>query len=504
MTNRTAEAPTVRTGAGRLTGRMAGGVLAFRGVEYAAPPVGERRFRLPSAVEPWAGVRDAAVPAPPLPQPSRTLPGLDHRPILGSGWHGEPPSLTLNVWTPELSPSTRCPVLVFVHCGGFASGTPNTPLYDGTALARAGIVCVTVAYRLGCEGFLALDDAPRNLGLHDVLFALRWVRAEIDAFGGDPSRITLAGQSAGAMAVDHLLDGPAGRGLAHRAISASGGAALSLSEDQAARLTRAIAADIGVAPTRAGFASVALADIVAATSRLGPRDIDYGPELHPGGGLLMFLPTRDEIVVSERPHQRIATAGLDALLAGTTVDEAHLYLAGRPDAEDAPDRWTEACDLVGGFAASPAQALRALAAARPQATPRELASALMTEALFRSPTLRLLSAHARGSGRSYGYELAWRSSALGGRLGACHCLELPAVFGTCGAEGLTGDSGLLGDGYPDGLASEIHAAWVRFVHYGDPGWAPYAAGIRRWRRFDRTSSLHEHADASAPQTVADR
>lgn len=277
-----------------------------------------------------------------------------------------------------------------------------------------------------------------------------------------------------------------------------------MSEDQATRLTRAVAVAVGVPPTRAGFASVTLSEVVAATARIGPLDVDYGPGPHPGGGLLTFLPTRDEVVVSERPYQRIATAGLDALLAGTTADEANLYLAGLPDAANGSARWAEASNLVRGIAESPGRALRALASTRPRATPRELASALMTHELFRSPTSRLLAAHARGPGRSYGYELAWRSSAVGGRLGACHCLELPAVFGTCGAEGLTGDSGLLGDGYPEGLAAEIHAAWVRFVHDGDPGWAPYGPGVRRWRRLDHTSGLHEHADAPIPQTVADR
>ncbi len=483
----------VVTGAGRLVGTVRGGVHAFRGVPYAAPPVGRRRFRRPRRPEPWTGRRDASVAVPALPQPPRTLPGLDHRPILGSGWNGAPPQLTLNVWTPEPSRDARCPVLVFVHCGGFASGSPSTPLYDGSAFARAGIVCVTVSYRLGGEGFLAFEGAPRNLGLHDVLCAVRWVHEQIGAFGGDPARITLAGQSAGAIAVGHLLDGPAHGGIVRRAISQSGGVELSLSVEQAERLTRAVATELRVAPTREGFSGVSTGSLVAAASRVAPADLADGDGPWPGGGLMTFLPARDGELVGERPLEGIATAGLDGLLAGFATDEANLYLAGRPEPATASGEWSEAVAVAGGVNDDPDAALRRLAEERPAAAPRALASALVTEALFRAPTRRLLAAHASGPGRTYGYELAWRSTAVDGRLGACHCLELPAVFGTAGAPGLHGPTGLLGTGYPPGLAARIHAAWVAFVRTGDPGWARCTPQRQRWQRFDGDSGLPERS-----------
>ena len=185
--------------------------MRFLGVPYATP----RRYLSPGPVEPWDGERDATRFAPPAPQAPRAMPGLDSAPLLGPGWHGEEPELALNVWTPDVAGSY--PVMVDFHGGAFVAGTPSSPMYDGAAFARDGVVLVTVTYRLGIEGFLPLAGGDTNVGLRDQLAALRWVQEEIAAFGGDPGNVTAFGQSAGAMSLGLLFSRLPG--LAHRVIS---------------------------------------------------------------------------------------------------------------------------------------------------------------------------------------------------------------------------------------------------------------------------------------------
>src|SRR5690348_2469084 len=187
--------PVVETSRGKIRGRTIAEGAVFLGVPYAAPPVGARRYVGPEPAQPWDGERDATAFAPALPQAVRRLPGLDTRPFIGPPWQGEEPQLALNIWTPGLE--GRHPVMVNIHGGAFLAGSPNAELYDGRAFARDGVVLVTINYRLGVEGFLALDGGETNVGLRDQLAALRWVREEIAAFGGDPDNVTAFGQSAG-------------------------------------------------------------------------------------------------------------------------------------------------------------------------------------------------------------------------------------------------------------------------------------------------------------------
>ncbi len=417
--------PVVATSRGAVGGAAIDRGARFLGIPYAAPPVGERRYRAPVPAEPWEGERDATEFAPPAPQAHRAMPGLDSSALLGPGWHGSEPSLTLNVWTPD--PAGSYPVMVNFHGGAFVAGTPSSPMYDGAAFARDGVVLVTVAYRLGIEGFLPLDGGDTNVALRDQLAALRWVHEEIAAFGGDPGKVTAFGQSAGAMSLGLLF--PCLPGLAHRVISQSGGLTLTRSLEQAAKVTELVAGLLGVEPTRDAFAGVRIERVIEAQAKLVPGSVAF--EDDPAGGLIVLLPVRDGDLVADDPLAAVrGVAGLP-LLIGDTTEEGNLYVAGLPEPDPAAAEW-------------------------------------ITRTIFRDPTAAFAAAH---PGPTWIYEFAWRSRALGGRLGAAHAMDLPFVFDTLDAPGLTGENALLGpDGGPPELAARMHGAWVRFARDGDPGW----------------------------------
>ncbi|WP_354699638.1 Carboxylesterase [Paraconexibacter sp. AEG42_29] len=437
-------APEVQIPAGTLRGRgLPDGCAAFLGVPYAAPPVGALRYAEPQEAAAWDGTRDATAFGPPAPQPERTLAGLDTRSFMGPRWTGEDPQLTLNVWTPAADGPH--PVMVWMHGGAFVAGSPAAPCYDGAAFARDGIVLVTVTYRLGAEGFLALDGGVTNAGIRDQLAALQWVQREIAAFGGDTGNVTAFGQSAGAMTLGALLASPVSRGLVHRAALQSGGQNVILSAEQGARVAAAVAGHLGVEPTADAFRAVPIADVIAAQAKVLPGTVDLqtDSDADPAFGMLQLLPVRDGDVV---PHDPLAAvsgrAGSDVpLLIGDTTEEGNLYVAGSPDVD--------------------------LAHAVP-----------LTRSLFRDPIAALADAHRASGAPTFVYEFAWPSGALGGRLGAAHAVELPFVFDTLDAPGLRGDAALLGDaGGPPELAARMHGAWVAFARGGDPGWPADAAEV---------------------------
>ena len=217
-------ATTAVTDAGALRGLSSGGVTVFKGIPFAAPPVGDLRWREPHRVKPWKGVRSAVAFAPACMQSGVSMPG-EAPPAVSED------CLYLNIWSPAKNARARLPVMVWIYGGGFSNGSASMPLYWGDRLARKGVVVVTVAYRVGPFGFLALpaltgESARRssgNYGLMDQIAALAWVKRNIAAFGGDASRVTIFGQSAGAMSVSLLMASPIAKGLFQRAIGESGG-----------------------------------------------------------------------------------------------------------------------------------------------------------------------------------------------------------------------------------------------------------------------------------------
>src|SRR5579875_2025324 len=254
----------VRTRQGAIEGNRMQGVLAFKGVPYAAPPFGPNRFQPPRPVEPWDGVRQALAYGPTVPKapyfppfdvllPEVDIPGED--------------CLNLNIWTPEPG-QARLPVMVWIHGGAFLNGSGAWPTCDGTHFARDGVVCVTINYRLGADGFLCLGDDVTNIGLLDQIAALKWVQENIAAFGGDPDNVTIFGESAGGMSVATLMAMPAANGLFRRCIAQSGAGHHTFSLTTARRIGEYLAEKLGVEPTRQALASVPIDRLVRTQQEL--------------------------------------------------------------------------------------------------------------------------------------------------------------------------------------------------------------------------------------------
>lgn len=408
----------------------------YRAIPYAAAPTGAARFAAPVPHAGWTGVRDGTSPSPTAPQPRRDFGRLDLTPYFGPGWVPGQDYLTVDVRTPS-SNGGALPVMVFVHGGGFVTGSSRAGLYDGRAFARDGIVLVTLNYRLGIPGFLQLEGAPANRGLLDVLAALAWVRDTIAVFGGDPDEVTVFGQSAGATLVTALLAAPEAKGLFRRAIVQSGSGTGAFTPEQAQRVTGAAAKALGVAPTVDDFATVPDERFLEILPRLAGLDLRTATANDPLAGLSPF-----SLVLPEQPADSLAggPASEVDLLIGTNTEEGHLYLVPQ-----------------GNF----------------DATSGELRSAALGETLFGAGTTRMIEAHRRISGgRTHVYRFGHRSTALDGKLGAAHTVELPFVFDLADEPWLHGATGLLGPSpAPAGLAARMHGAWVRFARTGNPGWA---------------------------------
>lgn len=484
----------VETDAGRVAGVQRSGVWTFSGIPYAEAPTGRRRFRPPVVPTPWAGVRRCDAFGPIAPQPP---------PVGGLSMTGEPEvhdedCLTLNVWTPALDVGRR-PVLVWIHGGGFTSGSGAGALYRSGLLARdADAVVVTCNYRLGALGFLAhpalADDVAGepwrggpawrgwgNWGLADQVAVLAWVRDNATAFGGDPGNVTVFGESAGGMSISALLAVPEARGLFHRAVVQSGPPYVHDASTAAAR-ARQVAAAAGLDVERSALLDAPVDALVAATTEVGNG-------LRPGEGIpLALLPVVDGGLLVDRPEDAVAAgsaAGVP-LLVGTNRDESAFFAVGNATLQSIDDagvlRWATAVLGEEGAAAATVAAYRQARARRGEPTsPLDVWVALATDVVFRLPSVRLADAHAQAAGRGTGtfaYYFTWASPLFGGALGACHALEIPFVFGTVASPAVQAFTGG-GDGALE-LSAAMRQAWGTFARSGipDPGgpswphWSP--------------------------------
>ena len=465
-----------RIESGAIKGVQTNGVARYLGVPYAAAPVGDLRFAAPRPHPGWSEVRDATTPGPSAPYLLKAFDALDLAPLVGDGWVKGDEYLAANIWTP-VGGEAR-PVMVWIHGGAWTGGAAMAPVHDGTAFARDGVVLISIGYRLGIEGFLPIQGVPTNLGMRDMIAALKWVQANAAAFGGDPANVTVFGESAGAMSIGHLLVSPAAEGLFRRAIIQSGHGSMVRTRKVMERVTRKVAKLLRVPATLEGFRKStiergleALDKVSLPTARIDMRDED-GRD--PGYGLSRFLPIFDDDLIPVAPLEALrAGKGADVdLLIGTNLEEMNLYFVPTGVKK-------KLGKLLSWFVLSRSyrgagKVLKAYAKGMKGARPGEVLTAAMTDLVFRWPARLFAAAH---KGRTHFYEMDWRSPAFDGELGAAHAVDVPFVFDTLHTG--AGKKGLLGENPPQALADRIHRIWVDFARDGSVPWPEYEDRTRQ-------------------------
>lgn len=478
VTDDIADAP-----AGRFRGEtLDRGIRVWRGIRYAQPPVGDARWRDPRPAPRAEGTVDALRFGAAAPQ--ATNPAID----LGPDATFAEDCLFLNVWSPPASDATAGrPVMVWVHGGAYTFGSGAQPLYDGEALAARGAVVVTINYRIGALGFLDLsskssDDHPfdGNLALKDVLCALEWVRENIGAFGGDPARVTVFGESAGAGLVTTLLAVPRADGLFARAIAESSPVSSVYDAARAASVTDLFLELLGETdPAR--LREVAVDRIVAA----GTRVFAEIPARHPG--TIAFGPVIDGDLLPEAPDAVLADGrGLPVpLLIGTNHDEASLFRMMRspllPIREDDIDRMmAELAQERPDIPIPPKeQILHAYEGVRHAA----IGLGIARDIGFRMPTLWAAEGHSRRA-PVWLYRFDHATPMLHAlRIGATHATELPYVWGTLGRRAHDLTFRLGGRRTAEAISARMQERWVAFAS-GDAPDAADAADAPAWPAFD--------------------
>ena len=475
--------PLVAISSGTIRGRWREGSAAFLGIPFAQAPVGPLRFAAPVPPTPWKGVRDALEYAPTAQRGDKGITLIPEPSIPGDA------TLNVNVFTPAPGDATAAlPVLVWIHGGGYIAGSPASPWYDGRSFNRDGIVTVSISYRLGFDGFGHIAGAPSNRGVRDWLAALEWVRENIAAFGGDPARVTIAGQSAGGGAVLTLLGMPAAQHLFHAAWALSPALA-DVSAERARTLSATLAHLAGVAPTRDGFASIPESEIERLQDAAGQRSpgdpvarlrsliddgLPWGPAID---GDLVARPTLDAIadgVGSDKPLVIGATDDEFTMVLDQAARTLRLIPSGLALSRVLTDRTTRRAYL----AANGAQRRKGTAA---------VIGRYVSDALFRSGVVRV--ADARGDAPTWVYRFAWPSPT---RTWAMHCLDVPFWFDRLGADGV---AAVAGDAPPQALAAAVHGSAASFIRDGDPDWPAWARHPGITRIFG--------GPASAPDVEAD-
>jgi para-nitrobenzyl esterase len=484
----------VETESGTVRGTTDRAVSRWRSIPYAAPPLGDLRFRAPQPVAPWAGAREAT---------RFGNAAIQHHGGSWIGWRKVQPvdedCLTLNVTAPATPSATLRPVIVFIHGGGYLFGTSALGLYSGVRLVTTGdVVFVSLNYRLGAFGYLdftqfASPDRPfeSNLGLRDQVAALNWVRRNIAAFGGDPGNVTIMGESAGAHAVTTLLATPAAAGLFHRAIAESSPADWALSSDDAARFARRCVTALGFDQ---GSAAAALADAAAHDIRRAVgREIRAVMRERPG--MQPAVPVVDGEYLPRPPLAAMAggKAHRVPLLIGTNRDEGTLF-AKHLDQLPTNQRLLERLFIQAGPGAKDQ-----VTAAYPDYPARHAAIRMGGDYIFWRPTVLAAQHHSRYAPTyTYRYDFAPRLMRMSGH-GATHGSELMAVFGF--GRGRTGRALTTLSGLR--AATDLtQGHWLHFARHGTPrpGWPAYSPQQRATLILDARPRV-EH-DPDRPRRLA--
>ncbi|MFD2329239.1 carboxylesterase/lipase family protein [Cohnella sp. GCM10020058] len=473
----------IKTSSGWLEGQAENGARSWKGIPYARPPAGERRFAAPERAAAWEGVRPAKAFGPPCLQPGG--------PAEKYGLSADTPPasedcLYLNIWAPAKRTKKPLPVMFWIHGGAFVTGTGADSACDGASLARQGVIAVTVNYRLGPFGFLHLaplgEGFVSNAGLLDQIAALSWIRSEIAAFGGDPAQVTVFGESAGAMSIAAMLAMPDAKGLFARAILQSG-AAQTLPAEQAEQVTAGILLLLGIERSDAHL----LKELPASTIMQAAEEMG---RMLGGGPAMLFQPVVEAATLPVEPLEAIRSgaAGGVALLVGTNRDEGEYFI--RPGSAPVPlEGAIRGVELMTDIADAASLVRSYPHTAQGQAD-------IMTDLFFWRAALRL--AHAQtGHAPVWMYRFDWTSAVHPSLARAVHMREIVFVFGNLQVlERQLGAT--LG---PDArrLTLEMQAAWLAFAKTGSPdtaklAWPPYGEPERMTMIFGA---------AEVPEAVSD-
>ena len=472
------QSPITSTQHGLVLGREKNGVLLFNGIPYAEPPVGDRRFKRPVSPVSWDDIRDATRFGPAAPQlPSGGM--TDSVPV---NWNED--CLFLNVCAPAIDQKKR-PVLVWIHGGAYRSGQGAVPWYNGTSFALNGdIVVVSINYRLGALGFTDLsrfgdDYATSGVnGICDQIKALEWVRDNISGFGGDPSKVTIAGESAGGFSVATLLGCEQAQGLFRRAIPQSGATHHTLRDDVGKVVADLLIDELGVESIDE-LKSASVLDILKAQSRV---DVRYN-HMNIGNGVQAFYPVElnEVLPIPLRESIRAGVGASVPVLTGTNKDENTLFVVEKIS----PEKLRYQAKAYGSE--SLVEAYREML---PGATETELAIELGTDFTFKIPAIRHVEDRLAHGADTWMYQFDWESR--NGHLKATHALEIPFVFNTLTSSGV--DS-FIGEGeLPQAVSDEMHSVWTSFIQGDEPGWPKYDLEKRTVKHFDDTSSLVDNGE----------
>ena len=445
---------TVDSPSGPLAGSQLSGIRVFRGVPFAEPPVGPLRFRPPVPIKPWTAPRDATRPAPAAMQPG------------GDSTNHSEDCLYLNIWAP--AGDGPFPVYVWIHGGGFTAGSANDPRTDGSVLAARGMVAVSVAYRLGAFGFLDLEPllgpayaGSANNGLRDLIAALEWIHHNIAAFGGDPERVTIGGESAGAKLTCILMGTPSARPLFSQMISESGGAERVAPRELSLKVAENFAESwrkiTGSAPGAA--ASAPAAQLIDVQQQfIASYSMHFPLRCQIDGTLLPRLPVETILAGSSRGKR---------LLIGTNRDESAAFIGPHPEKDPT------AADLGNLPLAAFNEVFAKYPAVYPSMSAEQLRIRAVTAEEYWIPTTRVTGAHLAGGGSAYAYRLDFAETSGRLRGYAFHALDVPLVWNRPHPDVANASTEAM-------LARQMHDAWVAFLERG----APSAVGLPNWTAYD--------------------
>jgi len=471
----------VKTKQGQVKGTTEQNVCVWKGIRYAKAPTGNLRFRDPQTPDSWTGVKDATSFGAAALQMKRVL--------IGNELQSED-CLFLNVWSPAADGKKR-PVMVWIHGGGFVAGSGSSDMYDGTQIVKRGdVVLVSLNYRLGPLGFMYFNgmtgskgNFESNLGLKDQVAALKWVKENIAAFGGDPDAVTIFGESAGGVSVEALMAIPAAQGLFHRAIIESGPAGDVWTPKLATQITTLYLKELGLTPDSLYKLKLISADTLGSAMRRLMKEMISDPNLPK-----TFAPTIDGDFL---PHDLLTSiqAGQSKgveLLIGTNKDEANLFALKK--LKMAPINEEQLKPYMSRFKAEEQHRLKSVYKKYPS---RNGILELITDGIFTMPSIKfaeLQSAYAT----TYMYRFDWASAPLKAvGLGACHGLEIPFVFGTFNSKLGKKIMLLSNKKRIHQLSDEMQQSWITFARTGNPNvpgtgdWKKYEASVRNTLIFDK-------------------